>query len=70
MSPELTAGDRIRVAPGNRLKGYAPGETGRLMKVARVTLGLDAVVFYYCEMDCPDKERSVAFYPDEVKLDG
>jgi hypothetical protein len=32
---ELRTGDRVRVTPGSRVRGYAPGATGRVAFVGR-----------------------------------
>jgi hypothetical protein len=69
MSLTLKPGDRVRVTAANRLPGYHPGDTGRILKVVPNPAG-GSLPSYTVAMDknSPSAEPAI-FAADEIEPD-
>jgi hypothetical protein len=69
MSDVLKVGDRIRIRGGNGVKGYRPGDRGKVLFQASLPT-LDGKRFYTVAMDKDDTAPEwIVFTEDEIEPD-
>jgi len=68
MSDTLKIGDRVRVTPQSRVKGYEPGDNGNVVHGPK-TLPDCTEPYYLVVMDRDSWSRTVPFDADEIEAD-
>jgi hypothetical protein len=69
MNRELKMGDRVRVTPGSRVKGYQPGDKGVVLEGPTVYAGAsDTSYVVAMDKDGPGSTSTV-FSADEIEPD-